>query len=142
MNREMFELAARMALPTTENDPRGFYVGSAAMRSDNAIVKAKNIASKAAASDNHKRNVYSHSEGKLSRFLDTGSIVFVARVSRLDFRVRLAKPCVLCHSLLKNKKVRKVFYTIGDCEYGCIDFENNRERVYDCKSFGQFLPKV
>jgi len=105
------ELAIRAAKPSC--DRRGFFVGAVAVRKDGAVVSTRNSPTRI---PSHS----AHAEVRLMRKAGMGSIVFVARVLR-DGRWALAKPCLKCQSLLKNKKVKKVYFTVKDGEYDSMN---------------------
>jgi deoxycytidylate deaminase len=51
----------------------------------------------------------------LSRNITKGSTMYVARCSRTgDGSSRMSKPCSMCHAVMKERGVKKVFYTIDD----------------------------
>lgn len=68
------------------------------------------------------RHAPAHAEARLCRKLDSGSVVYVGRVLRSDGSIALAKPCGRCEARLRNTGVKKVFYTIGPGEWGCLEF--------------------
>ena len=56
-----------------------------------------------------------HAERRLMRKAGYGAIVYVARI-RFDGSISMAKPCPACEALLRNKRVKNVFYTNWDGE--------------------------
>jgi|SRR5271166_321315 len=107
-----FDLAGKLTV--AKNNSRSFLLGSIGLRKDGALVSAINSISQTP-------NRQLHSEYRLSRKLDKGSIVFVARVRLLNGEFAEAKPCFSCEKALRNKGVKRVFYTISHNEYGVID---------------------
>ncbi len=121
------KLAGEVALTDDVNDKRNFWLGAVAIRKDGAIVKSRNGAVIA----NHMGEGYcsfppAHAEARALKKAGQGSILYVARVSRKDRRLALARPCVDCMGLLKAFNVLKCYYTISPYEYGIIDLENFR----------------
>lgn len=86
---------------------RAHMLGAVGVRHDGAVVTACNLASK----DKEPR---AHAEARLSRKLDVGSVVYVARVLR-DGTFGLARPCPGCMRILRAKGVDRVFFTTGRC---------------------------
>lgn len=62
--------------------------------------------------------------------MDRDGIVYVARVARIDGKLAMARPCMDCMTLLRMRKVRTVYYTISETEYGVIDLGKRDERIY------------
>jgi tRNA(Arg) A34 adenosine deaminase TadA len=115
MNRKIFnylEIAAQAAV--SKVDPRNFLLGAVAIRSDGAIVKALNSPS--------ETPQYSlHAEFRLSRKLDVGSVVYVARIRLDSGEWGLSRPCFSCMKALKNKGVRRIYYTVSPGAYMVLD---------------------
>ena len=112
MNRKVFnylQIAAQAA--TRKKDERSFLLGACAIRSDGAIVVAAN-----ASSEFPERLL--HAENRLTKKLDKGAIVYVARVKLIDGSFGMAKPCIDCQKVLMSKKVKRVYYTINPENYG------------------------
>jgi len=61
----------------------------------------------------------SHAEARVTRKLDGGSVVFVARVLR-DGGFALAHPCKHCLRVMRSRGVAKVFYSIDNDTFGRI----------------------
>jgi deoxycytidylate deaminase len=97
-----------------KEDDRHFRVGSIAVRGDGAIVRSCNGAPKFPTPAHH-------SEGRLCRKLDRGATVFVARTTK-DGIWAMSKPCKDCERALRRAHVKRVYYTIGPSEYGCVIF--------------------
>lgn len=100
------------AVATRRKDSRAFFLGAVAIRSDGAIVKSANIPTKGPTKQ-------AHAEFRLSKKINIGSIVFVARLRR-DGSFSLAKPCKNCLNALKRKKVKNIYYSISNHKYGMI----------------------
>jgi len=114
-----FYIAALFA--AARKDERAYILGALAIRSDGAIVKSRNSPSML------ETNPKVHAEAKLCKKIDKGSIVYVARVNR-NGNFAMAKPCKHCMTKLRNKQVKKVYYTISDYEWGVIDLSGKVER--------------
>jgi len=109
-----FELAEKVAM--LKNDQRIHRIGAIGIRADGVLVAAPN----APAPD---VTPAVHAEARLSRKLDKGATVYVARVSNdRTFRYKLARPCPSCQNHLRKKRVERVYYTISDNEYGVMEF--------------------
>jgi hypothetical protein len=122
MRREIFnyfDIAAQ--LTKARQDGRAFLLGCVAMRKDGAMVSAINSASE-------YPNRLLHSEYRISRKCDVGSVVYVARVRLLNSQFALAKPCNSCQKVLRSRGISKVFYTIDNFgSYGMMDFDKGQE---------------
>jgi tRNA(Arg) A34 adenosine deaminase TadA len=110
----MLERAIGLSLTGTKE--RKFRFGAIGIRTDGAIVSATNggIAG--------SRTPTAHAESRLSRKIDVGSVVYVARTLRVSGAVALARPCFSCQMAMKHRGVSKCYYTISDREFGCIYF--------------------
>lgn len=90
--------------------------GAVAIRKDGTLVTSKN------GSTPNYACLGSHAEIRLARKLDKGTnTVYVARVLK-NGTPNLAKPCHKCENVLRSKRIKKVYYTIGPNEYGCLAF--------------------
>jgi deoxycytidylate deaminase len=76
------------------------------------IVTANNIACREVQAE-------AHAEARLVRKLNHGSDIYVARVLR-DGTVATARPCPKCQKAMRNRGINRVFYTISDSEWGCL----------------------
>ncbi len=103
------DLAIRIAKGGTEE--RNYRIGCVGIRTDGAIVVAPNLLTK-------RPEHTAHSETRTLRKCGFGATLWVARITR-DGLWALAKPCVKCQALIRNKRVKRVFYTIGPEEYAC-----------------------
>lgn len=105
-----FEIAAKVAL--SKKDQRAYLLGAIGIRGDGVMVMSLNSPSQDPARE-------AHAEYKLCKKLDHGAVVFIARIRISDSAFVNANPCKACRKILKSKKVKKVYYTIGPKEYGC-----------------------
>lgn len=97
----------------TRRDGRSFFHGAIGVRKDGAIVHAINGSSKVPSRQ-------AHCEYRLSTRLDVGSVVYVVR-RRKDGTLANSKPCMNCEKAMRSVGVRRVYYSIGDSEYGVMD---------------------
>ena len=109
-----FEMAIEASLSwNKDNDLRAHYLGAVGVRSDGALVTARNGSASF-------RCPAIHAEARLAKKLDRNSVVYVARVTK-GGNIGLAKPCATCEAFLRNKNVKKVFYTIDAFTYGTLN---------------------
>jgi tRNA(Arg) A34 adenosine deaminase TadA len=109
---DYFEIAARTAV--SKDDERSFMIGSIAIRGDGVMVKALNGPSRFPTRQ-------AHSEFRLSKKIDYGATIYVARVRLVDGEFGMSKPCPSCMKALLSKRVKKIYYTIGPNEFGIIN---------------------
>ena len=115
MNRHVwsyFDLAGKLAVKNQSH--KSFLLGAIGVRKDGALVSAVNSISQ-------EPDRRAHAEYRLSKRIDQGSIVYVARVRLLNGEFAMARPCHDCEKVLRSKRVRRVYYTISNCEYGVLD---------------------
>lgn len=103
--------AARIATAYKNHD-KNFLLGCVALRKDGAYVYSVNETVV------QEKTPSAHAEARALRKAGNGAILWVARVLKDGKTWALAKPCKTCSSLIENKKVQKVYYTIGPNEYG------------------------
>lgn len=101
--------AARVARESVDGRP--FLLGCVAKRKDGAYVYSYN-------SHSNFPLYAGHAEARALRKAGSGAIIWVARVLRKNGEWAMARPCGRCQALIKNRKVKKVYYTIGPNEYG------------------------
>jgi tRNA(Arg) A34 adenosine deaminase TadA len=106
------ELAARIAQGAAWHE-KHFLLGAVAIRGDGAIVTATNIRTQ-------DRVHSAHAEYRALKKAGKDSILYVARIDRFG-QWAMAKPCNLCQTLIKNKRVRRVYYTIAKDEFGVME---------------------
>jgi len=105
------ELASRIAKGGSED--RNYLIGCVGVRADGAIVVAPNSWTK-------EPEPRAHAEAKVIQKSDRGTVLYVARIHR-DGKLAMAKPCVKCQALIKNKKIKRVYYSISNEEFGVWD---------------------
>jgi tRNA(Arg) A34 adenosine deaminase TadA len=116
--KQMLQLAADYA---PKHDERSFWIGAVGIRGDGAIVFSRNGCSKMIAPE-------LHAEFRLTRKLDVGATIFVARIYKKSRLWANARPCRNCRRMLKSRKVKKIYYTISNNEYGVIDLDQFIEK--------------
>lgn len=124
-------LAAKVALPTVDNDPRNFWLGCVAIREDGVQVSAKNGAVYAN-QEHYQVMPSSHAEGRVLRKLGKNGIVYVSRVAKLNGNLAMARPCPTCQIKLRAANVKKVYYSINESQYGIWFSDSDTDRIYNC----------
>lgn len=112
MQHERYFALALKAAARDIVDVRTHAIGAVAIRADGALVTARN-------GFDRSLNPSMHAEHRVMRKAGHNAIVYVAR-HRKNGSAGLAKPCVNCMSTLRNKGAERVYYTIADNEFGCI----------------------
>jgi cytidine deaminase len=108
---KILKRAAKLACTCTEN--KNFLVACIAQRKDGVFVFATN-------SRVRVPEASAHSEAKCLKKAGHGAILWVVRVLRKDRKTwAMAKPCSSCATLIRNKKVKRVYYTVGPNQY-CV----------------------
>ena len=107
-----FAIAAQHATKGFER--RHFKISAIGIRADGVVVVSYNGSAK-------MRTPEIHAEYKLSKKLDHGATVFVVRLLK-DGKYGLAMPCSSCLAALRSRRVKKVYFTINDREFGTINF--------------------
>lgn len=105
-----FKIAADVA--TLKKDIRTHKLGAVGLRADGALVVAYNGPTRGLVAA-------SHAEARLCKKLDYYGTVFVVRVAPSGYL--LSRPCASCRRMLKSRRVKRVYYTISDSEYGVLD---------------------
>lgn len=91
-----------------------FKIAALAVRKDGALVRSINLPTK-------DPNPRVHAESRVMLKAGWGSTVYVARVLRNGIPA-LSRPCADCERLMRARGVKKVYYTIDNDEYGCLNF--------------------
>ncbi len=89
---------------------KNYLLGAVALRKDGVLVYSKNSLVQTPSPSGH-------AEARILKKAGSGAILWVARVYK-DGRWAMAKPCRHCATLIKNKGVKRLYYTMGDNEYG------------------------
>lgn len=108
-------LAGDVAASRDTNDKRCYLLGALAIRADGTTVSSQN-------GSNLVKDQRCHAEARVLRKAGFHAVIYVVRVSRRDGSLRCAKPCKACRAELKNKRVKRVYYSISDSEYGVMEF--------------------
>ena len=106
-----FSIAADVA--HRKKDGRAHYVGAVGIRSDGRLVTASNGPSE-------NRLPACHAEARLMRKMDFYGTVYVSRKTSVGYR--LSRPCPSCQRALRAKRIKRVYYTISDTEYGVLEW--------------------
>lgn len=131
---KLLHQAALIALPSTDTDYRDFWLGCVGIREDGVIVSAKNGAADFRASvKRHQLLPTSHAEGRLLRKLGGGGIIYVARVSKKDESLAMARPCNICQVKIRAAKTIKVYYSINETQYGVWYPDTDEDKVFKIK---------
>lgn len=131
----MLKLAGKIAVPVTENDARNFWLGCVGIRNDGVLVSARNgsiqhMFSKSLDPELNDKSCDYHAEGRALRKMDKGGTLYVARISRKDGSYCMSRPCNLCQSKIRAKKIEKVYYTVNHSQYGVWHVESDRDVIY------------
>ena len=94
-------------------DKRSHFVGAIGVRADGTRVASYN-------SPAPMKEPSIHAEARLSRKLDVGATVWVARMS-CNGHLAMAKPCPRCEKALRLRGVRRVIYSTGPESFECLD---------------------
>lgn len=135
----MIKLAGKVALPADDNDHRSFWLGCIGVRNDGVMVSSrngtiKNMFSKNTVHVESDKSCEYHAEGRALRKMDRGGVLYVARISRKDNSFVMSRPCPLCQAKIKAKKIKKVYYSINNNQYGVWFVEQDRDKVYTINS--------
>lgn len=127
---DMLKLAGEISKPSTEDDPRNFWIGCVGIRDDGAMVSAKNGAVFSTAVDNYQLLPDSHAEGRVLRKLGKNGVIYVARISKSSGGYAMARPCGMCQNRIRSFDVRRVYYSINDTHYGLWIPEDDEDKVF------------
>lgn len=105
------DLAVRIAKGGSED--RNYMIGCVGVRTDGAVVVAYNSWTK-------EPEHAAHAEFKTIKKSNTGTVLYVGRCLRSGVWA-CAKPCIKCQILIRNKGIKRVYYTISDRTYGVWD---------------------
>lgn len=112
------ELATRLAMADIGVKNRHFLFSCVAVRKDGAIVVNPNIRTM-------MPMVEAHAESRILRKCDRGATLYIVRINRQG-NWAMSRPCAQCASLIRNKGVRKVYYSVSS-----IGKENRIYRVWE-----------
>jgi tRNA(Arg) A34 adenosine deaminase TadA len=130
---ELLLFAAKIAMPDSDNDLRGFWVGAVGIRNDGTIVFSKNGAFYSSTTGYYQAIPSAHAEGRVLRKMDFGGTLYVSRVARIDKSLRMARPCGMCQVQIRAKGIKKVYYTINDTQFGVWYPKTDKDRIYGAR---------
>lgn len=110
--KKYFKLAIDEAIRKDKHARRGYRIGAVGIRNDGVIVVSRNL-------PNQCKHPLNHAETRLTKKLDLGGTVFVARVDRRG-RLLNARPCEWCTRNLLSRRIKQCYYTISENEYGVL----------------------
>ena len=93
---------------------RQYRIGAVGIRREGTIVISNNICTRTP-------HPGAHAETRLVKKLNSGSIVYVVRISR-ENKLSNARPCKSCRKSMDMRGIKKCYYSISENEYGIIDF--------------------
>lgn len=128
---DLLKQAGQIALPTTDDDPRNFWIGCIGIRGDGATVISRNGAVFESAVDNYQLMPLSHAEGRVLRKLGKGGTVYVSRIAKKDGKFAMARPCGMCQTRLRALEVDRVYYTINHNQYGVWYPKEDQDKVFE-----------
>jgi len=108
-----FRMAQILASQGDSKDANRCYrLGAVGVRTDGVVLGCSNLCVR-------EKCPEAHAEYRTAKMMTPHSTLFVVRIGRQG-EWRLAKPCSTCMSYMKNKQVKRVYYTISPGEYGVI----------------------
>jgi len=109
---KFFRLAAEEAVKNRAFHTRNHQLGCVAVRGDGAMVKASNGPTPVPTRE-------MHAEYRVSKKMDYDATVYVVRVLK-DGSYGMAMPCADCLKAMKSKRVKRIYFTIDNDNYGVI----------------------
>lgn len=106
---KLLQMAADLALTDTDKG-KNYKLAALCIRKDGARTASTNKLTK---TPKHA----CHAECRVLKKSDYGSILYIARVLG-DGTWAMSRPCSKCQALIRNRGVKRVFYTIGPGEFG------------------------
>lgn len=127
---KLIKQAAELAMPRSRvHDHRAFCMAAIGIRGDGTLVSARNGSVQVSETIGNGWSFPAcHAEARVCRKMDHGGTIYVVRVSRSGGHLQLARPCYDCMMAMRARKVKKVYYSISDTEYGVIDLCVNQRR--------------
>jgi tRNA(Arg) A34 adenosine deaminase TadA len=144
--RDMFEIAARISEPRTDDDYiKNYWFGCVGIRgADDVMVVSKNLSVNLYIPENrhdplkiYQKIASTHAESRVLKKMSTGGNLYVARISKGPFlkngeyKYLMARPCNMCEQAIKSKKVERVYYTVSNKQFGIFYPKQNRDVVCD-----------
>lgn len=115
------ETAIEIARASLGRTGKGFTLAAVGIRSDGATVLSVN-------GWNTDVEPKHHAEGRVSRKLDVGSTLYVARIKK-NGTVAMSKPCPACQVLLRARGVTWVHFTIDEESWGTLNLKTGLEKI-------------
>jgi tRNA(Arg) A34 adenosine deaminase TadA len=126
MSNEFYlKMATEIAINAIDYDAcyrKNHNFGVVAIRKDGSIAMSNNILTQ-------NPHPAAHAEKRILAKAGFGATLYLVRVKR-DNSWGLAKPCKHCQTLIKNKKVEKVVYSVDNNQY-CIWYPLRKVIDYD-----------
>lgn len=110
-------LAANLAVSKIRYDKRNNIFGAVGIRKDGAIVYSINGGFHGIFNKKIKTSKL-HVEDRLISKMDMGGEIYIARILKSNSFLTMARPCKMCQVLLKSRRIKKVYYTINNENYG------------------------
>jgi len=107
-------LAVKVANPLIDRHRKAL-IGCIVQRADGCLVSSRNGSTPSPCG----KSPTCHAERKAIRKSDYGATLYVARVTKNN-EIAMAKPCASCLVALRSKRVKRVYYTINEKEYGVL----------------------
>ena len=117
MSRVIERLTKAADYGISRKDDRTILIGALGIRADGAVIRSRNSSANGVSPE-------THAEFRLSKKLNFGSVVYVARVLKSNNKWGLARPCPNCLRILHYRGIKKVYYTIKEGEFGTIDMKS------------------
>lgn len=123
----IFQLAKKLAVSSTYGNfrhgavlARGGSIISLGVNSDKYCSVGKSFRSE------DKGNPTYHAEIRallnIPRHITRGAVMYVARCSKNGEENRMSKPCSMCHAVMEERGIRKVYYTVDNEVVGTYKF--------------------
>ena len=88
-------------------------MGAVGIRKEGTLVIASNVVTR-------HPTPSAHAEARVTKKLNDGSTIYVVRISRKE-KLCLARPCKSCRTTMRNRGVKRCYYSISENEYGVLD---------------------
>lgn len=123
----IFQLAKKLAGNSTYGN---FRHGAVLVRGGAIIGLGINSERYCSVGKNHrpeeKGNATYHAEIKallnIPRHVTKGAVMYVARCSKNNNEDRMSKPCNMCHAVMEERGIHKVYYTVDNEVVGTYKF--------------------
>jgi deoxycytidylate deaminase len=148
-----FKQAAKMAIPNNDNDRlKNYWLGAVGIRADNALVYAKNLPvviddefykikyatrNPGQRIKSYQKQSGSHAEARcLQKMPKNSEAIYIVRISKTalakgKIEYAMARPCQTCEIAIRAKKIKKVYYSINDFQYGIYHPELEIDTIHE-----------